>query len=125
MAILIQRWIGKYSSIKGGYLMFTVTEKALEVIKDFIKDKKADSAVRITLSMGCSGPALGMVLDDPRNEDKVFEEKGTKFVIDKDIYNQAKPINVDFVDTPHGSGFKLTSSLAPAAGGSCGSCCSC
>ena len=32
--------------------MFTVTEKALEVIKDFIKEKNVDSAVRITLSMG-------------------------------------------------------------------------
>jgi Fe-S cluster assembly iron-binding protein IscA len=42
----------KCSSIKGGYLMFTVTEKALEVIKNFIKEKKADSAVRITLSIG-------------------------------------------------------------------------
>src|SRR5271157_3552004 len=126
MAILDQRWIGKYSAIKGGYLMFTVTEKALEIIKDFIKEKKADSAVRITLSMGCSGPALGMALDDPGNNDEVFEEKGTKFVIEKDIYNQAKPINVDFIDTPHGSGFKLTSSLSQAAGnGSCGSCCSC
>jgi Fe-S cluster assembly iron-binding protein IscA len=42
----------KCSSIKGGYLMFTVTEKALEVIKDFIKEKKSDSAVRITMSIG-------------------------------------------------------------------------
>jgi iron-sulfur cluster assembly protein len=115
----------KCSSIKGGCLMFTVTDKALEVIKDFIKEKKADSAVRITLSMGCSGPALGMALDEPVNTDEVFEEKGTKFVIDKDVYNQAKPINVDFVDTPHGSGFKIDSSLVPAAGGACGSCCSC
>jgi len=32
--------------------MFTVTEKALEVIKDFIKEKNVVSAVRITLSMG-------------------------------------------------------------------------
>jgi len=65
---------------------------------------------------------LGMALDEPGNADEVFEEKGTKFIIDKDIYNQAKPINVDFVDTPQGSGFKLTSSLAPAVGGGCGSC---
>ncbi|MCX5848611.1 MAG: hypothetical protein NTW65_04100 [Deltaproteobacteria bacterium] len=66
-----------------------------------------------------------MALDEPRNEDEVFEEKGTKFVIDKDIYNQAKPINVDFVDAPRGAGFKLTSSLSPAEGGGCGSSCSC
>ena len=32
--------------------MFTVTEKALEVIKDFIKKKNVASAVRITLSVG-------------------------------------------------------------------------
>lgn len=32
--------------------MFTVTDKALEVIKNFIKEKKSDLAVRITLSIG-------------------------------------------------------------------------
>ena len=62
-----------------------------------------------------------------RDLDAVIDlyEKGTKFVIDKDVYNQAKPINVDFVDTPQGSGFKIDSNLAPAAGGACGSSCSC
>ncbi|HNZ65581.1 MAG TPA: hypothetical protein PKJ10_07070 [Smithella sp.] len=53
----------------------------------------------------------------------MFDEKGTKFVIDKDIFTQAKPINVDFIETPQGSGFKVTSSLS-AAGGGCGSSCS-
>lgn len=37
---------------KGGFLMFTVTDKALEIIKDFIKEKKPDSAIRITMSIG-------------------------------------------------------------------------
>ncbi len=32
--------------------MFTVTEKALEMIKDFIKERKTDLAVRITMSIG-------------------------------------------------------------------------
>jgi Fe-S cluster assembly iron-binding protein IscA len=32
--------------------MLTVTDKALEVIKDFLKDKNADAAIRITMSMG-------------------------------------------------------------------------
>jgi Fe-S cluster assembly iron-binding protein IscA len=64
-----------------------------------------------------------MALDEPKKEDEVFDEKGTKFIIDKDLLNQAKPINVDFIESPQGSGFKLTSGLAPAAGG-CGSSCS-
>ena len=33
-------------------LMFTVTDKASEVIKDFLKDKNAAAAVRITMSIG-------------------------------------------------------------------------
>jgi Fe-S cluster assembly iron-binding protein IscA len=66
-----------------------------------------------------------MALDEPGKDDEVFDEKGTKFVIEKDIFNQAKPINVDFVDTPQGSGFRLTSSLSAAGGGECGSSCSC
>jgi hypothetical protein len=42
----------KYSSAEGGYLMFTVTDKASEVIKDFLKDKNESSAVRIVMSQG-------------------------------------------------------------------------
>lgn len=64
-----------------------------------------------------------MALDEPGKDDEVFDEKGTKFVIDKDIFTQAKPINVDFIETPQGSGFKVTSSLSAADGG-CGSSCS-
>ena len=32
--------------------MLTVTDSASEVIKDFLKDKNADAAIRITMSMG-------------------------------------------------------------------------
>jgi iron-sulfur cluster assembly protein len=64
-----------------------------------------------------------MALDEPGKDDQIFDEKGIKFLIDKDIFEQAKPINVDFVDNPQGSGFRLTSSLS-AAGGGCGSSCS-
>lgn len=32
--------------------MLTVTEKASEIIKDFLKDKNADAAIRITMSIG-------------------------------------------------------------------------
>jgi iron-sulfur cluster assembly protein len=63
-----------------------------------------------------------MALDEPKSEDEVFDEKGTKFIIDKDLLNQAKPINVDFIETARGSGFKLTSGLAAQEGG-CGSSC--
>jgi Fe-S cluster assembly iron-binding protein IscA len=65
-----------------------------------------------------------MALDEPGKDDEVFDKEGTKFVIEKDIFDQAKPINVDYVESPQGSGFRVTSSLS-AAGASCGSGCSC
>lgn len=42
----------KSPSKKGDKLMLTVTDKASEVIKDFLKDKKENSAIRITMSIG-------------------------------------------------------------------------
>ncbi|HRS97395.1 MAG TPA: hypothetical protein P5040_04360 [Smithella sp.] len=68
---------------------------------------------------------MGMALDEPREGDEVFEEKGTKFVMEKYIWDQAQPINIDFVETPQGAGFKMTSALSAQAGGGCGSGCSC
>ena len=62
-----------------------------------------------------------MALDEPRNEDEVIQEMGTKFVIEKDLLNQSKPIHIDFITTPQGAGFKLTSNLSTEGGG-CGSC---
>jgi Fe-S cluster assembly iron-binding protein IscA len=62
-----------------------------------------------------------MALDEPGNEDEVIEKKGTKFVVEKDLLKQAQPIHVDFISTPQGAGFKLTSSLSTEGGG-CGSC---
>lgn len=101
--------------------MLTVTDKASEVIKDFLKDKKAGASIRVFLNMGCSGPSLGMALDETKNEaDEVMQAGGTTFVIEKDLLKQVKPINIDFITTPQGAGFKLTSNLPEGSG--CGSC---
>jgi len=61
-----------------------------------------------------------MALDEPKNEDEVIDEKGTKFIIEKDLLDQVKPINIDFITTPQGAGFKLTGNLGEGDG--CGSC---
>lgn len=101
--------------------MLTVTDKAAEVIKDFLKDKKPGASIRLFLNMGCSGPSLGMALDDANAEaDDVISVGGTNFVVEKELLNQVKPINIDFITTPQGAGFKLTSSLPEGQG--CNSC---
>jgi Fe-S cluster assembly iron-binding protein IscA len=67
-----------------------------------------------------------MALDEPLDGDEVIEDKGITFIIDKVLLQEAKPINVDFITSPNGSGFKLSSPLTVAGeagcGGSCSSC---
>jgi len=61
-----------------------------------------------------------MALDEPKENDEIIEESGIKYLIEKDLYERVKPINVDFVESAMGSGFSITSAMS--MGSSCGSC---
>jgi Fe-S cluster assembly iron-binding protein IscA len=61
-----------------------------------------------------------MALDEPRDGDEQFQERGITFLITTDLFEQIKPVYVDFIEDERGSGFQVTSSLAP--GDCCGSC---
>ncbi len=70
-----------------------------------------------------------MALDGPLASDETFTEQGVKFVIDKKLFEDAKPISIDFIESAMGAGFILKSGIsggdccASSAGG-CGSGCS-
>jgi iron-sulfur cluster assembly protein len=73
-----------------------------------------------------------MALDGPQGNDETFTEQGVTFIIDKKLFEEAKPISIDFMESAMGSGFLLKSGLtankdgdccASSAGG-CGSGCS-
>ena len=64
-----------------------------------------------------------MALDEPRDEDHTFDEKGLSYVIEKRLFDQVKPIKVDYIDTPMGAGFNIASGMS--MGGACGQSCSC
>ncbi len=65
-----------------------------------------------------------MALDESKENDEIFDDRGIKYVIDKELLNQVKPVKVDYVESPFGSGFSIGSSMKAAAAG-CGSSCSC
>ena len=62
-----------------------------------------------------------MALDESRDGDEIFKEDGITFLINKELYELVKPIKVDFIVTPRGSGFKVSSSVD--AGGCGKTCC--
>jgi iron-sulfur cluster assembly protein len=57
-----------------------------------------------------------MALDEPQDNDVTFNEQGITFAIEKSLFEKARPIGVDFVETPDGSGFSLTSGLRKSDG---------
>src|SRR3990167_8752619 len=62
---------------------FKITEKAASKIKEVIKDK---DGLRIeVIPGGCSGYMYNITTEDKiNNDDKVFEEKGVKVILDKE-----------------------------------------
>jgi len=104
--------------------MFQVTEKAIEMIKNFLQDKDEAHSIRVMMvEGGCAGPSLGMALDESKEDDEVFKENGITFMVNRDLFELAKPISLDYITTNMGSGFKLTSGLDE--GSSCGGSCCC
>ncbi|HNQ47571.1 MAG TPA: hypothetical protein PK125_10390 [Syntrophorhabdus sp.] len=65
-----------------------------------------------------------MALDEPKENDEVFNEGGLTFLVNKDLLNSVKPINVEFIETSNGSGFSVTSALSSKGktDNCCGTC---
>jgi iron-sulfur cluster assembly protein len=59
-----------------------------------------------------------MALDEPKDTDNVYDVNGFQFIVDKDFYEKAKPVKVDFL----GYGFKISSSIEFGQDSACGSC---
>ncbi len=64
-----------------------------------------------------------MALDEPQETDFTYTDGGVTFAIEKNLFEEAKPIRVDYVESEQGSGFTLASRLV--TGGGCGGSCAC
>ena len=62
---------------------------------------------------------LGLALDEPQENDLIFTEQGIMFVIEKALFERAKPILIEFMEGISQIGFQITSSL-PVGGGCSG-----
>jgi len=59
-----------------------------------------------------------MALDEPKDTDNVYDVNGFQFIVDKDFFEKAKPVTVDFL----GYGFKISSSIEFQPASACSSC---
>jgi len=91
--------------------MLEVTEKALNFLMNLMERVEGDQKIRLSMVEDCGGNALGLVLDQPHDDDEVIVIQGITFLIAKDLYEKAKPIGIDFIEYTPGAGFKITSNL--------------
>jgi len=92
--------------------MFEVSEKASEVIKQFLQGQQESRPIRLLMTEGgWRGAYLVMALDEQKENDQVFTEKGVTFIIEKELFDRAQPISIDYIHPTLGSGYKIKSEL--------------
>lgn len=105
-----------------GEKMFQITPTALENLTSYLQENNVESAVRVALMAGgCSGQALGLALDEAKENDTTFREGSLDFLIEESLLTMCGEIKVDFIQAGSRSGFSITSTN-PVGGGGCGSC---
>ncbi|QCQ22466.1 hypothetical protein FDQ92_10010 [Desulfoglaeba alkanexedens ALDC] len=66
-----------------------------------------------------------MVLDEPNDNDEVFEVNGFTMIVEKALMDLTQALTVDYVDYGMMSGFRIDCQVPIGTGGGCGTSCSC
>lgn len=65
-----------------------------------------------------------MALDELKENDQEFDDRGIKYVVETSLFDRIKPIKVDYTTSAMGSGFSIVGNM-PVMPSSCGTSCSC
>ncbi|MDJ0274254.1 MAG: iron-sulfur cluster biosynthesis family protein [Nitrososphaerota archaeon] len=84
-----------------------VTERALEKMREVLKEVGGEVGIRIFVTEGCCcGPQYGLALEDREYEgDRVVNVDGVKFFIDSFSAERIGEVELDYDVTPFGEGF--------------------
>jgi len=97
--------------------MVTIDPDALVKLEELHQAEGSEhSAIRIAVMGGGSqGPGLGLIVDDPGENDKRFEEFSVPVVVDRNLMDYCKQISIEFkvgrdgrCGGASGSGFLIT-----------------
>lgn len=103
--------------------MIAITDKAAEAIKAIMqKEGLGDHALRVAVvGGGCSGMSYRLNFEkDVTGDDKVYEDKGVRVIIDTKSHLFLNGMTLDYTDGLNGSGFNFVNPNAKSTCG-CGS----
>src|SRR5215210_7846920 len=105
-------------------VMVTLTDIATEKVKAFLDSEKvAESGAGLRVGVrggGCSGFQYALALDEQRDGDQVFEDRGIRLIVDEQSLRYVDGSVVDFTESLMGAGFEVKNPNVVAACG-CGS----
>ena len=104
--------------------MVALTPLAAQKIQALMAEKSlVGYGLRVYVAgVGCSGLQYGLAFENKTEEgDFVFESQGTRVYLDAQSALYLDGAIVDYVEGPHGSGFKIENPNAVKACSSCGS----
>ncbi len=86
--------------------MIEISDKAYNELIKILKENDANGIRIIITGLGCSGPNYGMELAREKKEDEVeIKYRDIKIFIDKLAEIYLEGCKIDYIETPHGSGF--------------------
>jgi len=101
--------------------MITVTDKAKEKLASLKQESNYDDSYFVRVGVeggGCSGLSYKLDFDkEEKPDDKAFEDKGVKIVVDKKSFLYLVGTQLDFTDGLNGKGFNF---INPNAARTCG-----
>ena len=104
--------------------MVNLTDIATEKVKAFLDTEgAAQSGAGLRVGVrggGCSGFQYSLALDEPRDDDQVFEYEGIKVLVDPASLRYVDGSTVDYTESLMGSGFEVQNPNVVASCG-CGS----
>ena len=108
-------------------MALVVTDTAAEQLGVLIKEHEIvePQGLRLFARSGgcaCSGPAFGMTIDAPTDEDSVIVVAGIRFVVDPLSAGNLDGASIDYVDDVMRKGFTIEAPNAVAAEGAACAC---
>lgn len=100
--------------------MFVLKSAAKEQLDNHFNGKNLEP-IRIYLASGCGGPRLALALDEQKSGDQIIEVDGYSFLMDEPLFEQARPVTVDF-DQQMGFAVQSNMKFPENTGGGCSSC---
>src|SRR3954467_4748056 len=100
--------------------MVTLTNIAADKVRGFLAGQ--DSAgLRVGVrGGGCSGFQHALALDEPKDDDRIFDIDGIRVIVDEDSLKYVDGSEADYTEPPMGSGFQANTPSVVASWG-CGS----